>query len=222
MTKIYIFIKIRSKTFKNKKFNKDLAKVKRSEIMSLRILSGSLKGKKFYAPKTTLTRPITALLKKSILESCQSNIPNSLVLDLFAGSGALGIESLSRGARFVYFIDKNLPAVQCIKKNLKKLNLQSQAYTLKRSALHFLIRYKETPFDILFIDPPYTMRISEYHNLITTLHTSRVFHTTSSIFLETPTQKAQLFQKTIEALFSIQKTKKTATTSLFLLTVKKQ
>jgi len=154
----------------------------------LRILGGSLKGHPIKTPKTLATRPVTSLLRKSMFDTCQFFIENARVLDAFAGSGAIGLEALSRGASFAYFIDTNPIAIRCIKENLESLKLSAQARLLKQDAFQFLETYEGDPFDILFLDPPYPIGLPGYTRLIEILSSSKAVIPSSHIFLEAPSK----------------------------------
>ena len=82
----------------------------------MRVIAGTAKGRRLYAPKGMETRPITAKIKEALFNIWQDRIPGSDFLDLFAGSGSIGIEALSRGADYVVFVDKSRKAVEMIKK----------------------------------------------------------------------------------------------------------
>jgi 16S rRNA (guanine966-N2)-methyltransferase len=188
--------------------------------MTLKILAGSLKGRTIKIPKTASTRPITSLLRKSIFDTCQFFIENARVLDLFAGSGAIGIEALSRGACFACFIDNGQIAIECIKENIKTLQLSHRSLILKKDAFIFLEDFDKDPFDILFIDPPYPIGQEGYEKLVTLLAKSKVLHQESKLFLETPSPIAASLAPIITSQFVIRKEKKSSTTTLFQLLIK--
>ena len=123
----------------------------------LRITSGSLKGRMIEAPTGSRTRPTQARLRQALFNSIQVQIPESIVLDLFAGSGALGFESLSRGAQSVTFVDSSRSAVGVIAANAKGLRVESQIAIHPWSVEVFLkkIPSLECRFDLVLADPPY-------------------------------------------------------------------
>ena len=135
----------------------------------MRIISGKFRGLKLQPPLDSNTRPTSDRLKEalfSILESHKYNlnISTSKVLDIFSGTGALGIEAISRGAKVVYFIEKDPKATDVIEKNiskLKKIN-QNAIYVklIKDDAIKALGKISAI-FDIVFIDPPYNSSIIE-------------------------------------------------------------
>ena len=117
----------------------------------LRVTGGKFRGISLHCPPNI--RPTSGRVKEYIFSQIAEFIPRTRVLDIFAGSGALGIEALSRNAREAVFIDKSQKSFITIKKNLQKIDYQ--ASVLKNDAIVYLKRFKEEPFDIIFIDPPY-------------------------------------------------------------------
>lgn len=119
----------------------------------MQIISGKFARRKLVAPNTAETRPTLARVKESIFSMIQNKIPESSVLDLFAGSGAYSAECASRGASEVILVDSSVEAKKAIEKNLKGMNYQ----LLQLPAEHALARLKNQDkcFDIIFLDPPY-------------------------------------------------------------------
>ncbi len=120
----------------------------------MRIISGKFKGKKLKGYDLKGTRPTMDRVKESLFATIQNKVPNSLCLDLFAGSGNLGIEALSLGALEVIFVDKEYMAVKTINDNLSSLNIDNYQ-VLKLDYLKALEYLKDKKFDIIFLDPPY-------------------------------------------------------------------
>ncbi len=122
----------------------------------LRVSSGKVKGKKLSVPKGKNVRPTTARVKQSIFDTIY-DFENKYVLDIFAGSGALGIESLSRGARHVTFIENDLKVIELLRKNIASCKLEAQYSVIAldyKKAIKKLIKDNKN-FDIIFIDPPF-------------------------------------------------------------------
>lgn len=125
----------------------------------MRVISGKYKGKNLIGFDIDGTRPTMDRVKESLFGIIQDKIKNSIVLDLFAGSGSLGIEAISNGAREVYFIDNNIELINIIKKNTKDMN--ENIHTMKsdyKSALE-LLKNSNIKFDIIFLDPPYKLNL---------------------------------------------------------------
>ena len=92
--------------------------------MTLRIIGGKFKGRLIKTPKGEKTRPTSAILRKAVFDICQNQITDARFLDLFAGSGAMGLEALSRGASHATFVERDKHSVSCLKENLALLNLR--------------------------------------------------------------------------------------------------
>jgi 16S rRNA (guanine966-N2)-methyltransferase len=117
----------------------------------VRIVAGEFRGRRLAAPRGVRTRP-TADRVREALFSMLGDVTGTRVLDLYAGSGALGIEALSRGAESAVFVERAARAAAVIERNLASLGLDQQV--LRQDALRFLARH-EGMFDLVFIDPPY-------------------------------------------------------------------
>lgn len=120
----------------------------------MRVISGTARGTSLSAVPGMHTRPTTDRVKESIFSIIQLYIPQSLVLDLFAGSGALGIEALSRGARRCVFVENDRQAMATVQKNLAKTRLADRAFPYYGSHIQYLSAASE-PFDVVLLDPPY-------------------------------------------------------------------
>ena len=125
----------------------------------MRVIAGTAKGTKLNSIDDISTRPTLDRVKEPLFSIIQNNIVESNVLDLFAGSGALGIESLSRGAKHCTFCDKSYKSIQMLKENIKKVRMQEKSTILNIDYKKCLDEQKEK-FDIIFIDPPYKMDIA--------------------------------------------------------------
>lgn len=123
----------------------------------MRVISGTLRGRKLEGFNIEGTRPTMDRVKESVFASIQEYIPNSIVLDLFAGSGNLGIEAISNGCSKCYFVDNNYKCINIIKKNLINFNILSKAILIENDYLKALESFnkKGQVFNIIFIDPPY-------------------------------------------------------------------
>lgn len=123
----------------------------------MRIIAGSRKGHKLHPIKGRVIRPTADRIREAIFNILGSMIIDAVVLDLYAGTGAMGIEALSRGAAVALFVEKNPHSLQMITQNLGHLNLIKQGRVFKRDILKGLSWMKtlEHRFDIVFMDPPY-------------------------------------------------------------------
>ena len=120
----------------------------------MRIIAGSAKGHKIFAPKGKTIRPTIDRVRESLFNILQPIIFEAKVLDLFAGTGAFGIEALSRGAKHVTFVDHWLPAINSIKRNLNETKLDAFASIYYQDSICFL-KKNINRYDIIFVDPPY-------------------------------------------------------------------
>lgn len=122
----------------------------------MRIISGSARGTRLESLEGENTRPTLDRIKESAFNIIQNKIQEADVLDVFSGSGALAIESLSRGAKFAVLNDNSFKAIEIIKNNLKKTHLEDKAKVIKNDYTTTLKNLgKDNKFDIIFIDPPY-------------------------------------------------------------------
>ena len=120
----------------------------------MRVITGIARGRRLKEPQGLETRPTTDRVKEGIFSSIQFEIEFTRVLDLFGGTGQMGIEALSRGAAHCTFVDLRKEAVGIIRENLKLTGLEGQATVVQRDALAFLTRCREK-YDVIFLDPPY-------------------------------------------------------------------
>ena len=125
----------------------------------MRIIAGRARGTQLLAPKGMDTRPTQDKVKESLFSMIQFDIPDASVLDLFAGSGALALESLSRGAESAVLVDKSRDALDCIHRNAAKMRVEEQVTVLPMDWSQALLQCKQTgkTFDLVFLDPPYRM-----------------------------------------------------------------
>lgn len=124
----------------------------------MRVISGVAKGRLLFAPKGMETRPITSKIKESLFNIWQTKIKGAFFLDLFAGSGSMGVEALSRGAEKVVFVEKSRSAVEVIKKNLAVCGFHN-GYELYRDDVFRrinLLSQRQDKFDIVYLDLPFT------------------------------------------------------------------
>ena len=120
----------------------------------MRVITGSARGRRLKELEGMETRPTTGKVKESIFSILQFDIEGRRVLDLFAGTGQLGIEALSRGAKHAVFVDCRDDACRLIKENLKRAKFELNASVVRSDYLQYLNRCNER-FDIIILDPPY-------------------------------------------------------------------
>ncbi len=129
--------------------------------MSLRIIAGQFKGRILKTPKGLATRPTQGMLRESVFNICQNEIQGARFLDLFAGSGAMGLEAISRGASHATFMESNRNAIASIRENIAILQVASQT-TLIPAKVEQALKRLSSPFDIIYIDPPYDTPLSRH------------------------------------------------------------
>jgi len=125
--------------------------------MGLRIIGGALKGKKLYSVRDMSIRPTADRLRESIFNILSHRVLDAVLLDLFAGTGALGIEALSRGAESALFVDNRKGALSVLKRNIASCKLDQKARIIKWNIRQNLncIKSQKHHFDLIFLDPPY-------------------------------------------------------------------
>ena len=126
----------------------------------MRVISGKFKGRKLGSPSDERVRPTTDRIKETLFNILSSKNPDGygIVLDLFGGSGAVGIESISRGADKVIFIDRDPDSVKLIKDNLNHVGAKSEEYEVYNVDYEFALKkLREKKFDFIFADPPYAL-----------------------------------------------------------------
>ena len=121
----------------------------------MKIIVGKFKGMTIEAPRGLLSRPPLAVIRESVLNIIGPSIESKQVLDMFAGSGSLGIEAISRGAAGAHFVDSSGRCVKMISRNLAKLDIAGICTVTRQDAILFMRRWPGPPFDIVFVDPPF-------------------------------------------------------------------
>lgn len=127
----------------------------------MRVISGSLKGRKIKGYDIEGTRPTMDRVKMSLFGSIQDYVQDSCVLDLFAGSGNLGIEAISNGAKKCVFVDNNHKCIRVINENIKEFKIEDKSTSIEMDYCKALEMFKDKGyvFDIIFVDPPYREHI---------------------------------------------------------------
>ncbi|MCR5715428.1 MAG: 16S rRNA (guanine(966)-N(2))-methyltransferase RsmD [Lachnospiraceae bacterium] len=121
----------------------------------MRVIAGTCRSMPLKTPKGEGTRPTTDRIKETLFNILMPYLPGAVFIDVFSGSGGIGIEALSRGASHAYFVEKNAEAATCITENLKFTKLTDDATLLKQDFESALMGIHEKEADIIFADPPY-------------------------------------------------------------------
>ena len=150
----------------------------------MRVIAGKAKGKQLKTPEGMLTRPTTDRVKEALFSILQFDLPGTRVLDLFGGTGQLGIEAMSRGAERCVFVDAREDACKLIKENLKRTKLEGTV--IRSDYMEYLNSCKEQ-FSIIFLDPPYAEEYLE--NAIKRITEIDILQTDGIIVTERPVGK---------------------------------
>ena len=126
----------------------------------MRIISGTARGRKLKEPQGMDTRPTTDKVKESLFNIIQFELEGRRVLDLYAGTGQLGLEALSRGAERCVFVDQRREAAALVKENIKLCRFEDRSRVVQEESLSFLSACREK-FDVVFLDPPYQSGLLE-------------------------------------------------------------
>lgn len=129
----------------------------------MRVISGYLKGKKLEGYNIPTTRPTMDRVKESMFASIQNNTNNAIVLDLFCGSGSLGIEAISMGTSKCYFVDNNKDIISYLNKNINNLGIKNKCTVIDKDYREALLYFKNNniKFNIILVDAPYKMEVME-------------------------------------------------------------
>ena len=159
----------------------------------MRVISGKARGVNLKTPAGTATRPTADRVKEAVFSIIQFDLPGATVLDLFGGTGQLGIEALSRGAKNAVFVDERDDACRLIRENLKRTKLEGEGRIIRSDYSAFL-KSTSQKFDIIFLDPPYAEVFLENSlNLITQID---ILQSGGIIVTERPVEKELLLDFT--------------------------
>ena len=140
----------------------------------MRIIAGEFRGRTLKAPKGEGTRPTTDRVREAMMStvhSARGGFDDAVVLDAFAGSGALGLEALSRGARSVQFCERGGEALRALNANVRLLGLDARRARVRKGDVLKDVPYARPPFDLVFLDPPYACAAAEVLGLVVALRT---------------------------------------------------
>ena len=169
----------------------------------MRIITGKAKGIQLKTLQGEATRPTAERVKEAVFSMLQFDLEGRTVLDLFAGSGQLGLEALSRGATHAVLIDNSKDAVRIIQENANKTKLAEYCTILPSDSLDFIRRSRGKRFDIVFLDPPYASGL--YQPVLRALIGTDILKPTSLIVCESDTEEIFRNNSELEARFTLQK-----------------
>jgi len=156
----------------------------------MQIISGIHKNRKLFTPAGLQTRPTSSRLRETLFNICQNYIENALFLDLFAGSGAMGFEALSRYAKHVTFVDNHKESIKVIYKNIELLSVESQSKVIFSDVFQFIdkLAKKENCYNIIYADPPYNTYTDDNEllsaSLLKKLDMSKLLVADGDLFIE--------------------------------------
>lgn len=157
----------------------------------MRVITGKARGVQLKTPSGELTRPTADRVKEALFSIINFDIPEARVLDLFGGTGQLGIEALSRGAKSAVFVDAREDACSLIRENLRRTKLSEYSSVVRSDYMTYLNRCKEQ-FDIIFLDPPYAETFLE--NALKRITEIDILRTNGIIITERPLGKELLWE----------------------------
>lgn len=157
----------------------------------MRVITGKARGVQLKTPEGMLTRPTADRVKEALFSIINFDLPGAAVLDLFGGTGQLGIEALSRGAKSAVFVDAREDACRIIRENLRRTKLESQGRAVRSDYLDFLRRTREK-FDIILLDPPYAEVFLE--NALNCITEIDILQSGGIIVAERPVEKELPFE----------------------------
>ena len=184
----------------------------------LRIITGTAKGKKLKTLEGEATRPTSERIKEAIFSSLQFDIEGRKVLDLFAGTGQMGIEALSRGSDEAVFVDKSKDAIKLINENLQKVRLSEKARVFQADYLDFIKRNQSRAFDIIILDPPYAKKM--YAPALSAMLDASLIKPTTIIVCESGADEIFDGNEALKERFNIEKQSKYSNTVITLLKLK--
>ena len=159
----------------------------------MRVISGSARGKKLECPEGIDIRPTLDRVKESVFNMIAFDIAGATVLDLFSGSGALGIEALSRGASHCVFVDKSSQSIDATQKNIEATRFGDASSVINTDSIDFIKKTDKT-FDIIFIDPPYESEL--YESSLRAIKDSGILSDDGFIVLEYDINITPIFETT--------------------------
>lgn len=127
----------------------------------MRVIAGTARSLPLKTPEGMDTRPTTDRIKETLFNMLQPHLPDCVFVDLFSGSGQIGIEALSRGAKHAYFVENGAKAFACIQQNVKFAGMEERATLLRQDVMGALTAVHEKEVDVIFMDPPYGMGYEE-------------------------------------------------------------
>ncbi|MFN2925752.1 16S rRNA (guanine(966)-N(2))-methyltransferase RsmD [Lachnospiraceae bacterium YH-ros2228] len=170
----------------------------------MRVIAGKYRSRLLDTPKGMNTRPTTDRIKETLFNILSNRLPGASFLDLFAGSGQMAIEAISRGARYACLVDSSRDAQDCIRKNIERLGIEEETDLIGQDALSAIRTMPKQHFDLVFLDPPY--RDEKEGEILSALAESELIDSESLIIIEADLHRDFRFAE--ELGFTIERIKK--------------
>ncbi len=183
----------------------------------MRIITGKARGIRLKTLEGEATRPTSERVKEAVFSMLQFDLEGREVLDLFAGSGQLGLEALSRGAAHAVFVDQSKQAIQIIEENAKKTKLDTACSIYTANSLDYIRRNCGKKFDIVFLDPPYASGL--YQPILEALYEANMLKPFSMIVCESNTEQLFGNNPELQKKFAVKKQTTYSKTVITILTV---
>lgn len=160
----------------------------------MRVIGGTARGRRLLSPRGLGTRPTPDRVREALFNILGDTVCKALVLDLFAGSGALGIEALSRGASAAIFVDSAASAVDYIRRNLENLGFNEKSTVIKADSQAYLrkMALASGSFDLIFADPPYTINTNFYESLLVMVRKQGILKPRGRLIIEHPARGGEV------------------------------
>ena len=181
----------------------------------MRIITGKARGIRLKTLEGEATRPTSERVKEAVFSMIQFDLEGRTFLDLFAGSGQLGLEAISRGAQHAVFVDQSKQAIQIIRENVQKTKLDSFCSVHQLNSLDFINRNRETKLDIIFLDPPYASGL--YQPVLSALLDANMLKPFSLIVCESNTAQLLDNNETLQRRLKIKKQSSYGNTTITIL-----
>ncbi len=151
----------------------------------MRVIAGTHRGRRLRGPQGSLVRPTSDRVREALFSILGNRLPNSRVLDLYAGTGAIGVEAISRGATHVTCVESSIEALKLMRQNIQGCGIAQQITVYAHTVKQFLNQPKqwEGPYDVVFADPPYALA-QELESLLTQSVTERLLAADSWLIVE--------------------------------------
>ena len=164
---------------------------------NIRIISGRIGGRNLKTPDNKNLRPTPTKMREQLFSWLRPVMNDYICLDLFAGSGALGLEAISNGAKKVVLVEQNQEIYASLKNNCSELNVIEQVELYRQSAENYVRRIKDIEFDLIFLDPPYN---KDYINILLPKIIEKFVKNGAYIFIETNSYEEEVYHDSIELL----------------------